>query len=104
MDVSPDLWLPCHRRHRGFYDVFGRLRWDKPSVTITTGCGNPSKGRYVHPEQDRGLSLRECARLQTFPDDFVFIGSFNAVARHIGNALPPLLAQRIAEKIRGTLF
>jgi len=102
-DAPEELWLPAHRRlgRRGFFDVFGRLRWDTPSVTITTGFPNPSKGRFVHPEQDRGLTLREGARLQTFPDDFRFVGSFNEIAAQIGEAFPPLLARRIAETIRG---
>lgn len=95
-----ELWLPCHRRHNGHNDVFGRLWWDRPSNTITTGCWDPSRGRFVHPEQDRGLSLRECARLQSFPDDFVFTGSLSSVAKQIGNALPPKLAQKVAESLR----
>lgn len=95
-----DLWLPCHRRHNGHNDVFGRFRWDRPSNTITTGCWDPSRGRFVHPEQDRGISLRECARLQSFPDDFIFTGPPTSVARQIGNALPPIPSKYIAEKIR----
>lgn len=104
-EVPSELLLPAHRRigRGGFNDVFGRLRWDSPSVTVTTGCGNPSKGRYVHPEQDRGLSLRECARLQGFPDWFVFRGPPTAVARQIGEAMPPLLAEAVARSIQGML-
>ena len=98
-DAPKELWLPCHRKHRGYDDVFGRLWWDKPSVTLTTGCWDPSKGRFVHPEQDRGLSLRECARLQGFPDDFVFKGPPTSIARQIGNALPPPLARAIAKVV-----
>ena len=103
--VPPELLLPSHRRigRGGFNDVFGRLRWDAPSVTITTGCWNPSKGRFVHPEQDRGLSLRECARLQGFPDDFVFEGPPGSVARQIGEALPPPLAEAVARTVREML-
>ena len=104
-DVPPELLLPAHRRlgRGGFNDVFGRLWWDRPSVTVTTGCGNPSKGRYVHPEQDRGLSLRECARLQGFPDDFIFLGPPSSVARQIGEALPPPLAEAVAKTLREML-
>ncbi len=100
-DVPPELLLPAHRRlgRRGFNDVFGRLWWDKPAVTVTTGCWNPSKGRYVHPEQDRGLSIRECARLQGFPDDFVFLGPPSSAARQIGEALPPPLAEAVARVV-----
>ncbi|MCD6369705.1 MAG: DNA cytosine methyltransferase [Thermoproteales archaeon] len=99
-DAPPELWLPCHRRHGGHNDVFGRLAWNRPSNTITTGCWNPSKGRFVHPEQDRGLSLRECARLQGFPDDFTFHGPPTSVAKQIGNSLPPPLAEAVARKIK----
>lgn len=104
-DVPPELLLPAHRRigRGGFNDVFGRLRWDAPSVTITTGCWNPSKGRFVHPEQDRGLSLRECARLQGFPDSYVFRGPPISVARQIGEALPPPLAEAVARSVREML-
>lgn len=103
-DAPPELWLPCHRVHKGHHDVFGRLYWDRPSNTITTGCWDPSRGRFVHPEQDRGLSLRECARLQTFPDDFVFYGPPSSVAKQIGNALPPLLAEAIAKTLKKVFF
>mgnify|MGYP000153164518 CR=1 FL=1 len=99
-DAPRSLWLPCHLKHNGHYDVFGRLRWDKPANTITTGCWNPSKGRFVHPEQDRGLSLRECARLQSFPDNFIFLGPPSSIAKQIGNAFPPLLAKAIAFSIK----
>ena len=103
--VPPELLLPSHRKigRGGFNDVFGRLRWDAPSVTITTGCWNPSKGRFAHPEQDRGLSLRECARLQGFPDDFIFEGPPTSVARQIGEALPPPLAEVVARALREML-
>jgi len=104
LDAPMDLWLPTHKKKRRdgqfvYPDVFGRLHWDKPAPTITTGFTDPSKGRYVHPEQDRGLTLREGARLQTFPDDFKFHGSYTQIARQIGEAFPPLLAQKIFEYI-----
>ena len=103
-DAPRRLWLPCHRRLRsGFRDVFARLRWDDVSNTITTGCWNPSKGRFVHPEQDRGLSLRECARLQGFPDSYIFKGKPTSIARQIGEALPPPLAKAIAESLLDAL-
>ena len=93
------LWLPAHQRCEGYWDVFGRLAWDNQANTITTGCWNPSKGRFVHPEQDRGLSLRECARLQGFPDNYVFCGKPSSIARQIGEALPPPLAEAVARAI-----
>lgn len=98
-DAPRGLWLPAHRKHDGYWDVFGRLAWDGQANTITTGCWNPSKGRFVHPEQDRSLSLRECARLQGFPDDYVFHGRPSSVARQIGEALPPPLAEKVAQAI-----
>ena len=94
------LWLACHKNLKsGYTDVYGRMRWNDPSPTITGGCAMISKGRYGHPEQDRGISLREAARLQTFPDNFIFEGNFGEVAKQIGNAVPPLFAQKIAEAL-----
>lgn len=94
-----ELVLECHKNNNGHMDVYGRMRWSIPSPTMTGGCGMISKGRYGHPEQDRAISLREAARLQTFPDDFSFVGNFGEIALQIGNAVPPLLAQRIAEAL-----
>lgn len=96
-DVQRDFQLPCHLDHNGHSDVYGRLAWDQPANTITTGCTNPSKGRFVHPTQHRGLSLREAAALQSFPASFVFHGE--CVAEQIGNAVPPLLAEVIARAL-----
>ena len=99
--VPEELLLPTHRKHAdSFKDAFGRLWWDRPSVTITTKFYDPSNGRFVHPEQDRALTLREGARLQTFPDDYPFQGSFTRIARQIGEAFPPLLAEKIGRKLR----
>ncbi len=87
-------------KDNSFRDVYGRMFWDRPAPTITTRFNSISNGRFGHPEQNRAISLREGARLQTFPSDFQFIGnSQNVIARQIGNAVPPLLAQRIAETI-----
>lgn len=91
-----DLILTCHKSTAGHKDVYGRMKWDYPSPTMTGGCGMISKGRFGHPEQDRAISLREAARLQTFPDSFKFVGNFGQIAQQIGNAVPPLLAKRIA--------
>lgn len=100
----PDyLKLKCHESVSGYYDVYGRMFWDSPSPTITGGCVMLSKGRFGHPEQNRAISLREAARLQTFPDEFKFIGNFGEIASQIGNAVPPLLAQRLAESLRRSL-
>lgn len=94
--------LGCHRRTSGFYDVYGRMAWDRVSPTITTGCHNPSKGRFLHPDQDRAITLREAALLQTFPRDYKFSlrrGKEHA-GRLIGNALPPALIQRVAVSVK----
>ena len=98
---DPELQIPAYRgKDNSFRDVYGRLRWDYPSATITTRFNGISNGRFAHPEQDRGLSLREGAALQTFPDDYVFCSSSSNVAsKLIGNAVPPELAYRIAKSI-----
>lgn len=91
-------WLQCHRKCDGFYDVYGRMAWDAPAPTITGGCINPSKGRFLHPDQDRAITLREAALLQSFPVDYAVSlrrGKYEA-ARLIGNALPPALIEAIA--------
>lgn len=82
----------CLDKVKGFYDVYGRLFWDRPSITITHYARNPASGRYSHPEQDRGLTAREAARLQSFPDGFEFTGKMDDIYRQIGEAVPPLLA------------
>lgn len=90
--------LKCHKRIEGFRDVYGRMSWDKPSPTITGGCINPSKGRFLHPEANRAITLREAALLQSFPENYKFAmdnGRF-AVALLIGNALPPEFIRRHA--------
>jgi DNA (cytosine-5)-methyltransferase 1 len=93
----PELVLPCHvGKGRTFSDAYGRLRWDAPAPALTTRCISYSNGRYGHPEQDRGLSAREAARLQTFPDSFRFEGSLESMARQIGNAVPVVLAREFA--------
>lgn len=90
--LPADMILKCHRKGNvGFADVYGRLCWDAMSSTITGGCLNPSKGRFLHPEQNRGISAREAALLQTFPSHYQFPAdiSLDDLALLIGNALPP---------------
>ena len=85
-------WLDCHRKRPGSYrDVYGRMAWKDVAPTITSGCTNPSKGRFLHPQEDRPITLREAAILQTFPARYKFSMSRGkeAVALMIGNALPP---------------
>lgn len=88
-EITPDCWI---RKTSGGTDLFGRLWWDRPSVTIRTEFYKPEKGRYLHPEAHRPITHREAARLMGFPDDFHFCGTKVEVARQIGNAVPPPLA------------
>lgn len=95
---APKLVPPCWiRKTSGGTDLFGRLWWDRPAFTIRTEFFKPEKGRYLHPEQHRPITHREAARLQGFPDDFLFRGSKIEVARQIGNAVPPPLAAAVAK-------
>lgn len=96
-DWPDNLLLNCHRNYKGHSDVYGRLHWDKLSSSLTTKCISLSNGRFGHPEQDRALSLREAACLQTFPRNFKFSGSLINKAKQVGNAVPPLLAQEIGK-------
>ena len=91
----PEDFVPlCHRgQFVGYSDVYGRMRWDSSATGLTTRCISYSNGRFGHPSQDRAITVREAACLQTFPLDFVFTGSLNAQARQVGNAVPVLLAQ-----------
>jgi DNA (cytosine-5)-methyltransferase 1 len=101
---APELLPPCWAaKPTGTTDVFGRLWADRPSVTIRTEFFKPEKGRYLHPTEDRPITHREAARLQTFPDDFVFVGSRTQVAKQIGNAVPPDLAHAIADAVKYVL-
>jgi DNA (cytosine-5)-methyltransferase 1 len=86
----------CLQDFKGFADVYGRLAWDRPAITITHYARNPASGRFVHPEQNRGLTMREAARLQSFPDGFEFTGGFDDVFRQIGEAVPPMLSLSVA--------
>lgn len=91
-DLPKKYTLKCHKAENvGFNDIYGRLRWDDYSTTITGGCLNPSKGRFLHPEQDRVLTPREAALLQSFPADYKFPLDIpkQSLGLLIGNALPP---------------
>ena len=99
-DITPDCWV---RKTSGGTDLFGRLWWDRPSVTIRTEFYKPEKGRYLHPEEDRPITHREAARLMGFPDDFRFYGTKVEVARQIGNAVPPHLAGALAHTVYSIL-
>ncbi len=106
-DWPRSLVAECHRKDTGktYSGVYGRMEWDKPSPTITGQSFGFGNGRFGHPEQDRALSLREAALLQTFPPSYVFVDpketpSVKAVGRMIGNAVPPLLGEVIGHSIK----
>ncbi|MGO8089608.1 DNA cytosine methyltransferase [Rhizobium leguminosarum] len=99
-ELTPDCWI---RKTSGGTDLFGRLWWNRPSVTIRTEFFKPEKGRYLHPVEHRPITHREAARLMGFPDNFVFIGSKVEIARQIGNAVPPPFAGAISKVVRQAL-
>jgi len=106
-DWPEELRLACHRRMSGktYPSVYGRMRWDDLAPTLTTQCFGLGNGRFGHPEQDRAISLREAALLQTFPPDYQFVAperrlTFKHVGKHIGNAVPARLGEVIAISIR----
>jgi DNA (cytosine-5)-methyltransferase 1 len=100
-DLGEEYQLECHKRTTGFRDVYGRMAWDKPSPTITGGYNSPSKGRFLHPEENRVITLREAALLQTFPVDYKFSykSGKTGIAMMIGNALPPTFIEFHARNI-----
>lgn len=104
-DWPEDLKLECHRDFSGYTDVYGRMSWDAPASGLTTRCISYSNGRFGHPEQDRAISIREAACLQTFPESFVFRGCMASMARQIGNAVPvrlaTLIGQQFIEHLKG---
>jgi len=98
--ITPACWI---KKTSGGTDLFGRLWWDRPSVTIRTEFFKPEKGRYLHPVEHRPITHREAARLMGFPDDFVFKGGKTDIAKQIGNAVPPDLAAAIAAMVKTCL-
>jgi len=105
-DLPAEMRVACHARgaaaigHRG---VYGRLHPEQPAGTITARFDSFTRGRFAHPYANRNITLREGARLQTFPDDFVFLGNREEIAAQIGNAVAPRLAHRFAAEIAGQL-
>lgn len=100
-DLPGRLQLRCHRDYEGFRDVYGRMAWDQVAPTITAGCINPSKGRFLHPDLNRAITPREAALLQSFPRGYEFSlrqGKYGA-ARLIGNAFPPEFARHHAHQV-----
>ena len=99
----PEYTLDCHKKPNiGFNDIYGRLRWNDYSTTITGGCLNPSKGRFLHPEEDRCISAREAALLQSFPINYKLPVDIpkTKLALLIGNALPPKFSYTQANNIK----
>lgn len=102
-DLPSHLQLECHQSGHRHLDTYGRLAWNEPSGTITARFDSFTRGRFGHPSEHRSITLREGARLQGFPDDFVFLGSREDGARLIGNAVPPPVAAAVAGAISRAL-
>lgn len=96
-DIPDELELDCHKRldDGEARNVYGRMAWDEPAPTLTTRCTNASSGRFIHPKQHRAITLREAARLMTFPNDFSFPEHRKHASRLIGNAVPPTLMETL---------
>lgn len=105
-DLPLSEQLKCHKKCNGFKDVYGRMAWDRLAPTITSGCFNPSKGRFLHPEDNRAITMREAALLQGFPIKYKFpiVNSKSAIAFMIGNALPPPFIASHAILIKKTIM
>jgi DNA (cytosine-5)-methyltransferase 1 len=101
-ELVPRCW---RNKSTGTTDVFGRLWWDRPAYTIRTEFYKPEKGRYLHPTEDRPITIREAARCMGFEDDFIFPSDqkWTEIAKQIGNAVPPLLARAVAAELAGHL-
>ena len=107
-DLPRHLRLQCHRdlskaKKSGSRNVYGRMVWDALAPTLTTRCVTPACGRFLHPEENRPITLREAAALQTFPVDYAFLGGTMAVQSQIGNAVPPALARAVALVVQDAL-
>jgi len=94
--LPDNLVLKCHKNYKGHPDVYGRMCWDNVAPTLTTGCVDITRGRFAHPSENRAITLREAARLQTFPDEYQFHGSCTDIAAQIGNAVPVRLIETLA--------
>lgn len=100
ISLPNSLKLACHEKTNGFKDVYGRMSWNEPAPTITGGCVNPSKGRFLHPERNGAITLREAALLQGFPINYNFVcNNKGKIALMIGNAFPPPAAKKIGTAI-----
>ena len=99
-DLPDRLRLKCHKDDKSFSDVYGRMRWDDLAPTLTTGCDDVTKGRFAHPEQDRAITLREAALLQTFSPTYRFSGNRSDIARQIGNAVPVAMVEGLVPVLK----
>lgn len=104
-DLPDKFVLDCHKNYGGFKDVYGRMSWNSPAPTITGGCVNPSKGRFLHPEENRPITLREAALLQGFPKGYKFSlrKGRTGAALMIGNAFPPNFVKKHAEILKNLI-
>ena len=102
--LPSSLELKCHKgRASSFSDVYGRMAWDAVAPTLTTGCTDLTRGRFAHPEQDRAITMREAARLQSFPDEYLFVGNASQISQQIGNAVPPDMIKSFAVAFQAAL-
>lgn len=101
LDLPEDRQLECHKKIDGFKDIYGRMAWSEVAPTITSGCFNPSKGRFLHPKENRAITMREAALLQSFPSNYWFPADAGkqVVALMIGNALPPEFIRQHARQV-----
>ncbi|TWJ17614.1 DNA cytosine methyltransferase [Geobacter argillaceus] len=101
LSLPPELELKCHKgRKNDFPDVYGRMRWDDVAPTLTTGCTDVTKGRFAHPRDNRAITLREAALLQSFPPHYRFSGNSGQIARQIGNAVPVNMIRTLAPALK----
>lgn len=104
LSLPPELELKCHKgRKNDFPDVYGRMRWDNVAPTLTTGCTDVTKGRFAHPHDNRAITLREAALLQSFPPHYRFFGNSGQIARQIGNAVPVNMIRTLAPSLKRCL-
>ena len=103
-DLPRHLKLKCHKNQNAYPDVYGRMAWDDVSPTLTTGCTDITRGRFAHPKDDRAITLREAALLQTFPKGYRFAGSPKVIAQQIGNAVPYALIKALIPTFRSAIL
>lgn len=102
-DLPDDLVLNCHKNHDGHPDVYGRMSWDDVAPTLTTGCTDVTRGRFAHPDDDRAITPREAALIQSFPLNYKFEGKHKVIAEQIGNAIPFALLHALTPTFRAAL-